>query len=98
MPNANNNKVHLIYLPALSYLEAACLYSWRSTVLATSYRELCWATKHKAQDINGCLILLQSWVLYNMPFMASMSHQIHVFPLVNRYREVETTHYLSTDD
>ncbi|KAH1120685.1 hypothetical protein J1N35_003845 [Gossypium stocksii] len=67
MPNVNNNKVHLIYFPLLSDLEVARLYNLRSVVLATLCRELCWATKHEAQDISG-------------------------------YQEIETIHYLSTDD
>ncbi|MFQ6622555.1 hypothetical protein Gotur_002637, partial [Gossypium turneri] len=35
-------------------------------------------------DIGGCLILLQSSALYRMPFLASISHQSYIFPLVNR--------------
>ncbi|MFQ6622557.1 hypothetical protein Gotur_001495 [Gossypium turneri] len=36
-------------------------------------------------DIGGYLILLQSWALYRMPFLASISHQSYVFLLVNRW-------------
>ncbi|KAH1047407.1 hypothetical protein J1N35_038191 [Gossypium stocksii] len=39
------------------------------------YHELFRETKHKTVDIGSCLILLQSWVLYMMPFLASVSHQ-----------------------
>ncbi|MFQ6653802.1 hypothetical protein Gotur_025025 [Gossypium turneri] len=42
-------------------------------------------TNPSAVDIGGCLILLQSWALYRMPFLASISHQSYVFPLVNRW-------------
>ncbi|KAG8498574.1 hypothetical protein CXB51_004834 [Gossypium anomalum] len=48
-------------------------YSWGSTVLAMLYRELCRMTKPNAIDMGGCLILLQSWALYRMPFLASSS-------------------------
>ncbi|KAG8501477.1 hypothetical protein CXB51_003981 [Gossypium anomalum] len=46
-------------------------YSWGSAVLAMLYRELCQTTKPDAVDMGGCLILLQSWALYRMPFLAS---------------------------
>ncbi|KAK8317677.1 hypothetical protein V6Z12_A13G125100 [Gossypium hirsutum] len=36
-------------------------------------------------DIGGCLILLLSWALYWMPFLASISHQSYIFPFVNRW-------------
>ncbi|KAK5777132.1 hypothetical protein PVK06_045098 [Gossypium arboreum] len=35
------------------------------------YRELCRTTKPNAVDMGGCLILLQSWALYRIPFLAS---------------------------
>ncbi|KAG8478332.1 hypothetical protein CXB51_028051 [Gossypium anomalum] len=73
MPNANNNRVHIMYLPLLTDLHNVHSYSWGSAVLAILYRELCRTTKPHAADIGGCLILLQSWVLYRMPFLASSS-------------------------
>ncbi|MFQ6667573.1 hypothetical protein Gotur_033546 [Gossypium turneri] len=42
-------------------------------------------TDLSAMDIGGCLILLQSWALYRIPFLASISHQSYIFPLVNRW-------------
>ncbi|KAH1083690.1 hypothetical protein J1N35_023451 [Gossypium stocksii] len=48
------------------------------------YRELCWTTKPDAIDIGRCLILLQSWALYQMSLLALVRHQACVFPLVNR--------------
>ncbi|MFQ6668819.1 hypothetical protein Gotur_034329 [Gossypium turneri] len=36
-------------------------------------------------DIGRCLILLQSWALYRMSFLASISHQSYIFPLVNKW-------------
>ncbi|KAG8481534.1 hypothetical protein CXB51_026308 [Gossypium anomalum] len=85
MPNANNNRVHLQYLPLLANLCNVYSYSWGSAVLAMLYRELCRTTKPDAVDIGGYLVLLQSWALYRMSFLASVSHQPYVFPLVNRW-------------
>ncbi|KAG8481626.1 hypothetical protein CXB51_026473 [Gossypium anomalum] len=85
MPNSNNNKVHIQYLPLLTDLRSVRSYSWGSAVLAMLYRELCRTTKPDAVDMGGCLILLQSWALYRMPFLASVSHQPYVYPLINRW-------------
>ncbi|KAG8477254.1 hypothetical protein CXB51_030968 [Gossypium anomalum] len=85
MPDSNNNKVHLQYLSLLADLRNVRSYSWGSAVLAMLYRELCRTTKPDAVDIGGCLVLLQSWALYRMPFLASVSHQPYVFLLVNRW-------------
>ncbi|XP_016743163.1 serine/threonine-protein phosphatase 7 long form homolog [Gossypium hirsutum] len=85
MPDANNNRVHIMYLPLLTDLHNVRSYSWGSAVLAMLYCELCRTTKPHAADIGGCLILLQSWALYWMPFLASVSHQPYVYPLVNRW-------------
>ncbi|XP_040951789.1 protein MAIN-LIKE 2-like [Gossypium hirsutum] len=85
MPDANGSKVHLMYLPLLSNLDNTRSYSWGSAVLAMLYRELCRTIDPSAVDIGGCLILLQSWAPYRMPFLASISHQSYVFPLVNRW-------------
>ncbi|XP_052477111.1 protein MAINTENANCE OF MERISTEMS-like [Gossypium raimondii] len=81
MPDANGNSVHLSYLPLLADLSTARSYSWGSAVLATLYRELCRATEPQVKDISGCLILLQSWALYRMPFLARVSHQPYLYPL-----------------
>ncbi|MFQ6662434.1 hypothetical protein Gotur_030275 [Gossypium turneri] len=88
MPDANGDSVHLMYLPLLADLSTARLYSWGSAVLATLYRELCRETKPSVKDIGKCLILLQSWALYRMPFLASVSHQPYLYPLPLRW----TTH------
>ncbi|XP_012472319.1 protein MAINTENANCE OF MERISTEMS-like [Gossypium raimondii] len=60
-------------------------YSWVSTVLAMLYCELFRTTKPDSVDIGGCLLLLQSWALYQMSFLASVRHQPYIFPLVNRW-------------
>ncbi|KAG8485738.1 hypothetical protein CXB51_019089 [Gossypium anomalum] len=85
MPNLNNNKVHLQYLPLLADLHNVRSYSWGSAVLAMLYHELCRTTKPDAVDLGGCLVLLQLWALYRIPFLASVSHQPYVFLLVNRW-------------
>ncbi|XP_040948605.1 serine/threonine-protein phosphatase 7 long form homolog [Gossypium hirsutum] len=72
MPDTNGSKVHLMYLPLLSNLHNTRSYSWGSAVLAMLYRELCRTTTPSAVDMGGGLILLQSWALYRMPFLASI--------------------------
>ncbi|KAH1130209.1 hypothetical protein J1N35_001587 [Gossypium stocksii] len=83
MLDSNNNKVHIMYLPLLADLSNVCSYSWGSAVLAALYRELCQTTKPAVVDMGGCLTLLQSWTLYRMSFLASVSHQPYAYPLVN---------------
>ncbi|KAG8496809.1 hypothetical protein CXB51_008048 [Gossypium anomalum] len=63
MPDANGNKVHLMYLPLLFDLHNIRSYSWGFVVLAMLYCELCRMTNPSAVDIGECLILLQSWCL-----------------------------------
>ncbi|XP_016679252.1 protein MAINTENANCE OF MERISTEMS-like [Gossypium hirsutum] len=91
MPDSNNNKVHIMYLPLFADLSNVRSYSWGSTVLAVLYRELCRTTKPVVIDIGGCLTLLQSWALYRMPFLASMEY-------LSGYQEV--VHYpdIPSDD
>ncbi|KAH1039406.1 hypothetical protein J1N35_041149, partial [Gossypium stocksii] len=76
-------KIHLMYLPLFVDFQVTHSYNWGLSVLAMLYCELFQVTKHDTQDICGCQILLQSWALYKMPFLASLSHQQYVFPLVN---------------
>ncbi|XP_017613467.1 serine/threonine-protein phosphatase 7 long form homolog [Gossypium arboreum] len=85
MLDTHGSEVHLMHLLLLSNLHNTRLYSWGSAVLAILYRELCQTTDPSAVDISGCLILLQSWALYRMPFLAFISHQSYIFPLVNRW-------------
>ncbi|XP_012477724.2 protein MAINTENANCE OF MERISTEMS-like [Gossypium raimondii] len=85
MPDTNGDSVHLMYLSLLADLFTARSYSWGSAVLAMLYRELCRATKPDVRDIGECLILLQSWALYRLPFLASISHQPYLYPLPLRW-------------
>ncbi|MFQ6664711.1 hypothetical protein Gotur_031731 [Gossypium turneri] len=84
MPDANN-KVHLMYFPLLANFSSVSSNSWGPAVLAVLYRELYRTTNPDVGDMGGCLTLLQSWALYRMPFLASVSHQPYVYPLVNRW-------------
>ncbi|XP_017636024.1 serine/threonine-protein phosphatase 7 long form homolog [Gossypium arboreum] len=65
--------------------EYEVIYSWGSAVLAALYYELCRATKHGASNMAGCLVLLQSWALYRMPFLAAVRHQPYSWPLIKRW-------------
>ncbi|KAH1129224.1 hypothetical protein J1N35_000602 [Gossypium stocksii] len=44
MPDTNNNRVHLMYLPLLTDLQNVRSYSWGFAILAMLYRELCRTT------------------------------------------------------
>ncbi|KAK5819486.1 hypothetical protein PVK06_024489 [Gossypium arboreum] len=44
---------------------------WGFAVLAMLSRELSWTKNPSAMGIDGCLILLQSWAIYRMLFLAS---------------------------
>ncbi|MFQ6652108.1 hypothetical protein Gotur_024123 [Gossypium turneri] len=71
LPEVNQNKVSIMYLPLLEDLEHARRFSWGPVVLACLYRELCQATKPTTKTMEGCCLLLQSWASYRMPFLAS---------------------------
>ncbi|MBA0880749.1 hypothetical protein Goshw_029931 [Gossypium schwendimanii] len=62
MSDLSQNLVHLRWLLKLVDFRAAGEFSWESTVLATLYREMLWATLPNKAKIGGCLSLLQSWV------------------------------------
>ncbi|XP_017635661.1 protein MAIN-LIKE 2-like [Gossypium arboreum] len=85
LPNNTSNRVHLKYLPLLEDFSRAGSYSLGSAVLAALYYELCHETKHGVSNMAGCLGLLQSWALYGMPFLAAITHQPYLWPLINRW-------------
>ncbi|MFQ6621582.1 hypothetical protein Gotur_002766 [Gossypium turneri] len=58
MSDANNKKVHLMYLPLLADLSSVSSYSWGSAVQAVLYRELCRTTNPDVVNMGGCLTLL----------------------------------------
>ncbi|KAL5134965.1 Protein MAIN-LIKE 1 [Glycine soja] len=61
MPNTSGAKVHFMYLLLLSNLTEASHYSWGAAVLASLFRALDRAVKPDQTEIDGCLLLLQSW-------------------------------------
>ncbi|KAK5839062.1 hypothetical protein PVK06_007820 [Gossypium arboreum] len=89
MPDANNNRVHLMYFPLLADLQNVHSYSWGSAVLSMLYRELCRTTKPDVVDIGGCLLLL--WSFYpgiRRSYTVSIYHLMieqHVGKGVNDY-------------
>ncbi|KAG8496906.1 hypothetical protein CXB51_008007 [Gossypium anomalum] len=101
MPDANGNRVHSMYLPPLSNLHNTRSYSWGFAVLTMLYRELCRMTDPSVMDIGRCLILLQSWALYQMPFLAPIVTNHMYFHLlidgaliwVSGGREIKTSKY-----
>ncbi|KAK5820375.1 hypothetical protein PVK06_025422 [Gossypium arboreum] len=54
-------------------------------MLATLYQELCRATKSDNISINGCLLLLQSWVWWRLPFLHPRVNDPYIFPLITRW-------------
>ena len=84
MPDKSGNRVHLMYLPLLANLNQVWKYSWGSACLGFLYRELCRATIGATHDIGGCLMLLQSWAWYRLPFLAPIVRENYVYPLALR--------------
>ncbi|XP_052882258.1 serine/threonine-protein phosphatase 7 long form homolog [Gossypium arboreum] len=65
MPDLSQNLVNLRWLLKLVDFRAAGEFSWGSVVLATLYREMCWATRPNKAKIGDCLSLLKSWARWN---------------------------------
>jgi len=70
IPDKSRNKVQLMYFNLLCDLNNIKKYSWDSACLANLYRELCRASSEVGKVMDGCVILLQSWAWYRMPFIA----------------------------
>ncbi|KAL4378272.1 hypothetical protein GQ457_02G033310 [Hibiscus cannabinus] len=87
MPDKSRNKVHLMWLRHLRDFSEAEKFSWGSTVLAYLFRDLCKATDPGKHAIGGCLLLLQSWAWFRMPFLRPTLQQPtpYVFPLIRRW-------------
>ncbi|KAK5804029.1 hypothetical protein PVK06_031678 [Gossypium arboreum] len=84
MPNKSQNLVRIRWLLHLVDFKEIIRLSWGSTVLATLYRELCRTTKPNKMSISGCLLLLQSWVWWRLPFLRLQVNDPYMFPLVTR--------------
>ncbi|KAL4355562.1 hypothetical protein GQ457_06G007480 [Hibiscus cannabinus] len=87
MPDKSRNKVHLMWLRHLRVFSDAGKFSWGSAVLAFLFRELCKTTDPSKHVIGGCLLLLQSWAWFRMPFIRPTLHQPtpYIFPLILRW-------------
>ncbi|MBA0734172.1 hypothetical protein Gogos_018115, partial [Gossypium gossypioides] len=62
--------------------------SWGLAVLATLYQELYRATELNKLSIGGCLLLLQSWAWWRLPFLRPQVDTPYTFPLVEPWAEV----------
>ncbi|KAL4278762.1 hypothetical protein GQ457_03G027160 [Hibiscus cannabinus] len=92
MPDKSSAMVHTQYLQFLNLPWEANSYSWGSAILSFLYRELCKASKTSNvdgralnADIGGCMVLLQSWAWYRMPFIAPICAGPTEFPLATRW-------------
>ncbi|KAL4379622.1 hypothetical protein GQ457_02G020310 [Hibiscus cannabinus] len=92
MPDKSSAMVHTQYLKFLNLSWEANSYSWGSAILSFLYRELCKASKTSNvdgralnADIGGCMVLLQSWAWYIMPFIAPICAGPSEFPLATRW-------------
>ncbi|KAL4347549.1 hypothetical protein GQ457_17G024230 [Hibiscus cannabinus] len=92
MPDKSSAMVHTQYLQFLNLSWEANSYSWGSAILSFLYRELCKASKTSNvdgralnADIGGCMVLLQSWAWYRMPFIAPICAGPSEFPLATRW-------------
>lgn len=86
MPDKSRNKVHLIWLRHLRDFRESASLSWGSAVLAFLFRELCKNVDPEKHVIGGCLLLLQSWAWFRMPYLRPSLNQPQPFefPLVRR--------------
>ncbi|KAL4279849.1 hypothetical protein GQ457_03G026320 [Hibiscus cannabinus] len=87
MSDKSRNKVHLMWLRHLRVLSDVGKFSWGSAVLAYLFRELCKEIDPSKHVIGGCLLLLQSWAWFRMPFIRPTLHQPtpYIFPLIRRW-------------
>ncbi|XP_075674774.1 serine/threonine-protein phosphatase 7 long form homolog [Castanea sativa] len=65
----SGDRVHLMWVQQLEDLRNPRRYSWGSACLAWLYRELCRASDKKANQIGGCLLLVQYWAWARFPYL-----------------------------
>ncbi|XP_075665245.1 serine/threonine-protein phosphatase 7 long form homolog [Castanea sativa] len=65
----SGDRVHLMWVQQLEDLRNPRRYSWGSACLAWLYRELCRASDKKANQISGCLLLVQYWAWARFPYL-----------------------------
>ncbi|KAE8706187.1 hypothetical protein F3Y22_tig00110403pilonHSYRG00165 [Hibiscus syriacus] len=92
MPDKSRNQVHCMWLRHLIDFDEAGRYSWGAAVLAFLFREMCRATNYKKTAIDGCLLLLQSWAWFRMPFLCPIVNEPYVFPLLLRWSMKRKNH------
>ncbi|MBA0777879.1 hypothetical protein Gotri_005841 [Gossypium trilobum] len=85
MSDKSQNLVHLRWLLKLVNFREAHELNWGSTVLATLYWEMCWATQPRKIKIGGFMLLLQSLARYRLPFLHPEANYCYTFPLVTRW-------------
>ncbi|KAG8490768.1 hypothetical protein CXB51_013917 [Gossypium anomalum] len=68
MLNKSQALVHLSWLLQLVDLKETSQLNWGLAVLATLYREICWAIQPQKYKICCCVLLLQSWAWFNYHF------------------------------
>ncbi|MBA0550678.1 hypothetical protein Golob_021602 [Gossypium lobatum] len=59
--------------------------SWGLAVLATLYQELYRAIEPNKMSIGGCLLLLQSWAWWRLPFLRPRVDTPYTFPLMTKW-------------
>ncbi|KAF1871833.1 hypothetical protein Lal_00020628, partial [Lupinus albus] len=84
LPDKSNSRVHLMYLHILRDLSRVCRYKWGSACLANLYMELCRVKKPNVKAMGGCLMLLQSWIWYRIPFLAPRLDGLPTYPFAKR--------------
>ncbi|KAL5153021.1 Serine/threonine-protein phosphatase 7 long form [Glycine soja] len=93
IPDKSGNRVHLIYLNLLRDLNNIKKYSWGSACLANLYKELWRASSKVGKVMGGCVILLQSWAWYRIPFIAlRVIRPETTYPLAKRLEYSVTPH------
>ncbi|XP_039037792.1 protein MAINTENANCE OF MERISTEMS-like [Hibiscus syriacus] len=87
LSDKSNNLVHIQYLPIMEDFTVCRQYSWGYSILTFLYHELCKVTvvvRGKKVDVAGCLVWLQSWAWYRLPFMTPITSAPMEFPLAAR--------------
>ncbi|KAK5784623.1 hypothetical protein PVK06_039149 [Gossypium arboreum] len=85
MPNKSQNLIHLRWLLKLINFREAGELSLGSALLATLYWEMCRTTQPRKIKIGGCILLLQSWAWYHLPFLRPRVNYPYTFSLVTRW-------------
>ncbi|XP_039000390.1 protein MAINTENANCE OF MERISTEMS-like [Hibiscus syriacus] len=89
LPDKSGNLVHTQYLSVMEDFAVCRQYSWGFAILPFLYRELCKTNvvvRGKKADVAACLVLLQSWAWYRLPFMMPITSALIEFHLTARWR------------